>query len=384
MQNEDQIYRTLQRHLDNQAVGFPAVKSGAEIRLLKRFFTPEETRLALNLNYRPRSADRIYRDLKGTDLSFREMEQMLDGMLAKGVIGHLERDGARYYHTVPLVVGMYEGQLNRLTPEFLKDFEEYTSDRAFGLEFLSTKVPQLRTIPIGRSITPEHHVATYDQLRNLLEETAGPFVVNACICRQSAEMKGRPCQKTTRTETCLALGDIAKNCLRMGVGRSISKEEALTIAMENEADGLVLQPSNAQRAEFICACCGCCCGMLRMHKALPRPVDFWNSNFYASVDAEACSGCGTCVERCQVNALRLSNAGAGGVVKINPDRCIGCGNCVSSCPTEALRLVKKEREVTPPETHEALYDILGTHRKGKLGKFRLAIRLVLQGLKSPR
>jgi electron transport complex protein RnfB len=35
--NED-VYIKLQRHLDNQAVGFPATKSGAEIRVLNTSF----------------------------------------------------------------------------------------------------------------------------------------------------------------------------------------------------------------------------------------------------------------------------------------------------------------------------------------------------------
>jgi len=52
MTTDDSIYRSLQEHLDKQAVGFPSVKSGADIRLLKRLFTPDEARLALHLSYK--------------------------------------------------------------------------------------------------------------------------------------------------------------------------------------------------------------------------------------------------------------------------------------------------------------------------------------------
>ena len=47
---------------------------------------------------------------------------------------------------------MYEFQVKRLIPEFIKDFDEYTSDKKFGVEFLSTKLPQMRMIPIAKSI----------------------------------------------------------------------------------------------------------------------------------------------------------------------------------------------------------------------------------------
>lgn len=376
MVREEGIYQDLQKHLNKQPVGYPATKSGVEIRLLKRFFNPEEARLAMKLNYKPCSINDIYEVVKESGMSFNDTENMLDEMMKNGVIGHLEREGTRYFFNVPLVVGMYEGQLNRLTPEFLADFDEYTSDKTFGLEFLSTELPQMRTIPVGKSIQPEHHVTTYDHLTDLITGTDDPIVVNECICRKVADLKGNPCQKTTRLETCMALGDTAKNCLRTGVGREVSKEEALDIARQNESDGLILQPSNTQKVEFICACCGCCCGMLRAHKMLPKPVDFWSTNYYASVDPESCTGCETCVERCQVNAISIDEHL--GVSTVNLDRCLGCGNCVSSCPSEAISLFKKEREVTPPEKSEDLYDTIMANKKGTFGKIKLATRLILK------
>ncbi|MBU2498325.1 MAG: 4Fe-4S binding protein [Proteobacteria bacterium] len=376
MIQEEKVYKDLQRHLDKQPVGYPATKSGADIRLLRRFFEPEEAELAMKLSYKPKTAQEIFDGIKQSGISLKQMEEMLEGMLKKGVIGHMEREKARYFFNVPLVVGMYEGQLNKLTPEFLADFDEYTRDRAFGLEFLATALPQMRTIPVARSITPEHHVATYDQLTRLLMESDGPTVVNECICRQAAKIRGKECRKTTRMETCMALGDIAKNCIRVGLGRQVSKEEALAIARSNEEEGLVLQPSNAQEAEFLCACCGCCCGMLAVHKALPRPVAFWATNYHASVDPDECTGCGTCEERCQVDAIKVDDTE--GISKVNLDRCIGCGNCVTTCPSEAVHLEKKEEEARPPETNEDLYDIIMANKKGKLGKLKLAARLILK------
>jgi electron transport complex protein RnfB len=376
MQMKEDVYKRLQKHLDSQPVGYPVTKSGVEIRLLKRFFKPDEAELATRLSYKPRTIKKIYEDSKDLGMSEGSMERKLDCMMKNGVIGHMEREGRRYFFNVPLVVGMYEGQLYKLSKEFLSEFNEYVSSRAFGLEFLSTELPQMRTIPVEKSIQPQHKVATYDHLTDIISNTNGPFVINECICRKSAVMKGDPCKQTNRLETCLALGYMAENCIRAGWGREISRDEALEITMQNQADSLVLQPNNAQEIEFICACCGCCCGMLRVHKMLPRPVDFWSTNYYASVDRESCTGCGVCVERCQVKAVKMDEEACVSSVDLN--RCIGCGNCVASCVQGAMSLVRKGEDSVPPKTTEELYDIIMANKKGTIGKIKLANQLILK------
>jgi len=57
---------------------------------------------------------------------------MLNNMAKNGVIGLVEKGGTRYFYTLPFVVGMFEGQVKKLTPEFLSDVEQYTTDKAFG------------------------------------------------------------------------------------------------------------------------------------------------------------------------------------------------------------------------------------------------------------
>lgn len=290
MPQNEPVYIKLQKHLDHQAVGFPATRSGVEIKILKHIFTPEEAEIACCLSYKFEPLETIFSRAGQLVASSEELETCLDRIQNKGGIESKIKHGQMHYCNAPLVVGMYEFQLNRLTPEFIRDIDEYTSGKDFGLEFLGTKLPQLRTIPISRSIQPQHNVSTFDEVTTLLQQAEAPFVVNECICRKKRALAGRPCQATDRQETCLAAGSMAGMALRSGTGRQISRDEALSIIEHNQKQGLVLQPSNTQKAEFICSCCGCCCGMLGLHKILPKPLDFWASNFYAAVDRDTCEG----------------------------------------------------------------------------------------------
>ena len=174
------------------------------------------------------------------------------------------------------------------------------------------------------------------------------------------------------------MGDIGQVVLQSGIGREIAGDEAMSIIEQNQKQGLVLQPSNTEKAEFICSCCGCCCGMLGVQKTLPKPLDFWASNFHAVVDTSKCEGCGACEKRCQVGAVHIPEKKQHAVVDLN--RCVGCGVCVSTCPTGSISLLKKTTEIRPPKTREDLYEIIMAKKKGRFGKLKLTGKLIVDAV----
>ncbi len=349
------IYEELKEHIDSFPIGFPSTKSGVEMDLLKYFFTPAEAQIATKLKFSwsrdLEPLETIYERTKDLGLSIEELESHLDTMAKKGTVHFKVEEGKKYYSNAQFVIGMYEYQVNRLNKDFLNDFFKYLGI-SFGLEVFGTKISQFRTIPVEKSITPEHHISTYDDLKTIIEEVEGPFVVINCICRQAMDILGQPCKVTDRREVCMGFGSMAQMYIDQGWGRKISREEALEIQRKNEDDGLVLQAGNALRPEFICSCCGCCCPILLGTKNFPRPVQFFSANFYADVDSELCAGCGTCVDRCQMEAIKLVNE----ISKVNKKKCIGCGNCVPTCPEEAIHLKKKDKEIDIALTMDDLYD----------------------------
>ena len=79
------IYRKLQKHLDSQAVGFPATRTGAEIRFLRRMFTEEEAGLALHLSYRPASLHQIM-STASPEFTEEKALKLLNSMSMKGSV----------------------------------------------------------------------------------------------------------------------------------------------------------------------------------------------------------------------------------------------------------------------------------------------------------
>jgi ferredoxin len=372
---QKRIYRLLQQQLDRQPVGFPATWSGADLRFLRRMFTPDEARVALHLSHQPLPFAAV---VERTALEFPadQTVRLLESMFAKGAIGWRDRGGASQWFLLPVVIGMYEGQDGELTPDFVQDADAYMKSLNYGASLLAVSPPQMRTIPINQSIPVAHNVATYDQIRALVTEARGPFVVLNCICRQRMALKDNPCKQTSRLETCLTFNDTAAMIRRRHHGREVTREEALAILQQNEKDGLVLQPANSQRPEFVCSCCGCCCGMLSLQKMLPHPLDFWTSSFRAEIDGSTCRSCGKCVSRCQVGAVTVRRVRGG--ARINPSRCIGCGLCVTTCPSHAIRLKRRVPETVPPESEEELQTQIAARKKTPWERRRMVAKVLLR------
>jgi H+/Na+-translocating ferredoxin:NAD+ oxidoreductase subunit B len=352
----EQIYKTLREHLDTMPVGFPRTDTGVELKILEHLFSTGEARLALCMDYRFESPEAINRKFQ-EDLEF--VKEGLEGMASKGSIYSKKVHEEYHYALSPYVVGIYEMQIGRLELDNLRDTKQFFN-KGFGKEYLSTAVPQMRVIPVEKSVTAENQVATYDEIRAIIENADGKIGVMDCLCKKGRDMGGYPCKATTKRELCLSFGDYHHMLSRFGWCRDISREEALEILEAAEKDGLVLQPSNEQVPRLVCACCACCCGILLIIKAMPRPVDCVASNYHAVIDNDRCIGCGTCVVRCQMDAIAVDN---GKKAHIDLDRCIGCGLCISTCEQEAAKLFKKEKKTIPPKDMDELYQMIMKKKK---------------------
>jgi Na+-translocating ferredoxin:NAD+ oxidoreductase subunit B len=370
MDPEEKLYRRLRKHLHAMPVGYPSTRSGVELKILRHLFAPEEARLALHMTHGFDTAETIGERAAKEGVSPPQCENHLREMAAKGSILRRDTDAQPRYALIPFVVGMYEFQIRRMTPELYENAARYFRE-AFGFTYLSTAVPQMRVIPIRQSVAGEHRIATYDEVRQLVAEAKGRLGVTDCICRKGRDLAGKPCQRTDRRSLCLGFRDYFDTYQREGWIRKLSEQEALDILEQSEKEGLVLQSTNEQAPQAVCACCGCCCGVLATLKAVPNPAEFTASNFYAGVNADVCIGCGLCADRCHMMAVTLLDKKA----VIDMLRCIGCGVCVPACKSGALRLWQKAEACVPPETTEELYEIIQSG-KSRLSGIKTGVKVL--------
>lgn len=56
-------------------------------------------------------------------------------------------------------------------------------------------------------------------------------------------------------------------------------------------------------------------------------------NMAVTIDKEKCTACGTCVDACPVEAIKLEDKAV-----VDKENCIDCGTCVDECPEGAISL----------------------------------------------
>jgi len=333
----EDVYVRLREFLDNMPGGYPESDSGVELRILEKFFTPEQAEMTMHLTPMPEPVSAI---AERAGMDEEEAAELLETLAREGNIMRLRVGDQRYYMAISFVVGIYEFHLKAMDREFAEMMEEYHPHLAKMWSTLETG--QLRVVPVGSAIENVHKVETYDRIRDLVNEHE-LFATADCICRKEQEVLGHRCERPM--ETCLTFGVGAQWYIDNGLGREISKEECLEILDKAEEAALVVAPSNAQAFVNVCTCCSCCCNMLKGLRTFERPADHAGSSFQAKIDPDTCTACGTCLERCQIEAIIEGDD----YNEVDLVRCIGCGLCVSTCPAEAIEMVAKAEAKTPPE-----------------------------------
>jgi ferredoxin len=360
----DKLYDELADRFNQ--IGFGSRKSPELEALLKALFTEDEARAVLHLSPLSPEAPESVAERIGEDPE--RMAQLLDEMADKGLVYSSTRDGVHWYKTLQLVPGIFElqfmkGEVNDRARELAKLFDAYFHAIVPKGDEKSAMIPEAgshfaRVIPVEQTVASDLNVFAFEEARKYVEE-AETITVAICYCRHESKLLDHGCDFPD--DVCLQFGPFADFIKERGFGREIDKAEAIEILKKSADAGLIHTSSNTQeRIDFICNCCACCCGVLKGVTQFNAPVRTLSSNYEASVDEDACVGCGDCIEKCQMDAITLEDD----IAVLNLDRCIGCGVCVHHCPSEALSLVARSDFLEPPRSFRELIQRQAAARMG--------------------
>ena len=343
----DDVYYELARVLDTLPNGFPSSEDGLEIKLLKKIFRPEDAELFCDLRLSFETADQI---AQRTGRPLEGLEAHLTEMGNRGQVFAVELGGVKIFKMVPWAFGIYEFQLHRMDRELAELCEEYA--QLWGPQFFKNGPQLMQVVPTESEIQAKQEALPYEKVSGIIENGKS-FLVQDCVCKKEQGLLDNPCDRPL--EVCLAIAPIEGVFDKSEHGRNLSKQEAYDLLHKCEDDALVHLTWNVENGHFfICNCCGCCCGVL-------RSINEWginqavNSHYYAKIDPDECTACGTCAdERCQVDAIEEVDD----AYRVIKKKCIGCGLCISTCPVEAIQLIRKPQEelVSPPKDEKEWFN----------------------------
>jgi Pyruvate/2-oxoacid:ferredoxin oxidoreductase delta subunit len=347
-----EIYRKFCAALAKRGGRYPGMDIPEFYAMIEVLYTPEEAAVFLAIPRGFHPASNIAEEMGKSE---EDVAVILEAMADKGLCRAGEMEGTRYYGTLPFVPGIFEFQFMRGTKtendrNLAKLIHRYKSavDATQGPPKIT--FPVERVIPVDRTIQAGNAIHTYDQVATHIEKN-DPLSVSTCFCRHEAKLLDESDDCGKPDDVCMQFGMGAQFVIDRGMGRQINKEEALEILIKSEEAGLVHCSTNRQEIDFICNCCGCHCMILQTALAQPKPGVSLNSGFNPVWDAELCTACETCIDRCPTRTIAMGDED---VPYANMDLCVGCGVCATGCPEDAIELVERPGMPAPPVDHKAL------------------------------
>jgi len=343
-------YEALMATLDKFPTGAPPTDSLR--RILEVILTEEEAMLASKLSPHP-FREPLERICERTGYDMKDAARLLESMADKGVAFAQEKEGKKMYALLPLAPGIFElqfmkGLYDAKSKELAKLFNDYYYE-GWGEESFAVGKPFARVIPIQEEIPATQVVQPYEKVKELIKNNKSK-ALTTCFCRHEHELLGDACGRPK--DVCMILGPFVDYAVERGFARRAGDEEMLDALERAEQAGLVHLSDNIQeKINFVCNCCGCCCGILGTITKLNIPTAVAHSPYIIEFHEEDCMDCGDCVERCHVGALDFDDQGEG--LKVDLARCIGCGLCVSVCPQGALELKRRPEDqvIVPHQTY---------------------------------
>ncbi|MFH2131898.1 MAG: 4Fe-4S binding protein [bacterium] len=354
------VYRQLLEVMQKRGGAYSGFDSPEFFAMVEAMFTPAEAEVNNAMPRGPFTAETLAGAMekdKGT------VTGILEAMADKGLCMAMKMDDVQYYMSARFMPGILEFQfMSGGTTERDKKIARliHAYETAYDAQHpvKEDSFPLTRVITVDRTVEPENKVHTYDQVQTYID--ANEFIsVAACYCRHAAllrdeDLHGMP------TDVCMQLGAGAQFAIERLGARRLTKEEARKVLDRSEEAGLIHMSQNtAEDVGFICNCDRWHCAPVTSALRHAKPGLHFNSGFDPLFNADECTACETCIDRCPPQALVL---GDDDVPVVNFDLCFGCAVCATGCPSDAITMVNKPGYPEPPVNAKAMKEALKTHR----------------------
>ena len=287
---------------------------------------------------------RDYAGLSGRTVE--ECEAIADKMADHSLIIRTYRAGVKYYGVLAPLWGMWEMNMDIFTKEWVETFMA-----GLGADFAPGAVNGVRPLCYVPPISLDYvqgEVAPYTDWRGTIEASE-VFALSPCQCRLERDLtETAACTADQHDrESCISVGEAAAYFIERGIGRPITKEEALAKIQGNIDKGMVVEMVFSKKAEVFCQCHSDCCKLLSTYRALDGAGNMMAniSSYTLNYDKSVCIKCGACVKQCPMAAI---STGDDGFLQMDL-ACVRCGQCASVCPVGARSLTAKEQLLELPD-----------------------------------
>ena len=347
---KEEILKQLRERLDKNPIGLPEHTSVYEI--LSILFTEKEAEVGAKFPFGVVTIEQIQ---NMTKIDKDELEQILKGMMKKGLVVTIKKDGQTKYLLSAAFVGFFEFTFMRTSDSLpLKRLAElmdtYRYSPEFVQEFFSPGTSRGRAF-IYSGVLPKvkSEVLSFYEAAEYIKK-AGRGSLSKCYCRHEAWHLGKNCSAPI-DDICMSLGAASDFVAEQGFGRRASVDELLDTLKKAEDSGLVHIGDNVlDQTTFLCNCCGCCCGFLQGITQFHLKHAVTTTPYIAKPNFDECNGCEECKDRCQIKAIRME----GDYPVVDEEFCLGCGVCAHFCPSGAMKMVEREKKIIPPKTYKEL------------------------------
>jgi len=211
------------------------------------------------------------------------------------------------------------------------------------LPFFSKKNLNITYLPINITVAPSSTPIPLLIVEAIIKRSAHRVIIKRCTCRDAKKCREHPIDYG-----CLLMGEGAKEidarvADHVTINDAIAhlhkciEEGLIPMVGRVKIDNLIWGVKDTGKLLTMCFCCRCCCTILNSGKYLPAGAAasiVRLQGITITVNRNACIGCGTCIDECFMDAIRIID----GTAVHNDAICKGCGRCAYVCPHNATSL----------------------------------------------